>query len=147
MDPVTLMNLLSAVLMLFLAVLQFTPYWQFNGQSSSINGYVWFPLDHTDLVNYLTENVGAFDTNGVVWMPILTLLLALAGIICCIKWDDLPICTAIAVVFGLVGLIGYSSIDIYGISSLCGLHLVLCVLALIAGAIGTILFIVNKVKS
>lgn len=121
MDPVTLMNLLSAVLMLFLAVLQFTPYWQFNGQSSSIN--------------------------GVVWMPILTLLLALAGIICCIKWDDLPICTAIAVVFGLVGLIGYSSIDIYGISSLCGLHLVLCVLALIAGAIGTILFIVNKVKS
>ena len=134
-------NILSMVVMLILVILQFTSYWSFDGQTSSINGYVWFPSSHTELVSYLEANVGTVEINDVIVMPIWTLLLATVGIICCIAYNSIPVTSAVSVVFGIIGLWGYLSCPVFRLSSFWGLHIVLCIAAILIGIVGIIPFV------
>jgi len=48
-------NLICALLMIILLVLHFAPFWTYgeNGETASIQGYVWFPTDHGALEKYI----------------------------------------------------------------------------------------------
>lgn len=105
------------------------------------NGYVWLPGSHTELVSYLEANAGTVDINDVIVMPIWTLLLAAVGIICCITCNSIPVTSAVSVVFGIIGLWGHLSCPVFRLSSFWGLHIVLCIAAILIGIVGIIPFV------
>lgn len=98
----------SALLLLVLLILQFMPFWQYPGTietenpetgkkekqeamlETSIQNYVWFPEDNKDCTKYLESapNEDNFACGNIVLFPALTLILALACVVCTIIKPD-----------------------------------------------------------
>ena len=51
-------HFIGALAMLLVLVLLFTPFWRFDGQSASINAYVWNPGDQKALETYQSRFTG-----------------------------------------------------------------------------------------
>ena len=124
-----------------LTVLQFCPYWQGEGISVSIQGYVWFPTENDALTAYLEESVGEFDLNSVIGMPILVLVLAVAAIACCVKLAEYPVIFIMGIVAGISGLWGYLGCSVYRVGAYFGLHVALCAVILLLGIAGLVIFL------
>lgn len=140
---VSMLNLVSAALMLVLLILQFTPFWHFDGeseQSSSIQSYVWFPEDHKELDSYLSESCGVdYSLNSIVAMPVLVLVLGAVGVVLCIMKGRHWATALLPAACGLVGTWGYLSRAAYHLGSGWGFHLVLCIAVLILGVSAAVL--------
>lgn len=135
---VSMLNLVSAALLIVLLVLQFTPFWHFDGeteQSSSIQSYVWFPDDHKELDSYLTEACGEnYSLNSIVAMPVLVLALGAVGVVLCAVKSNRWQVSMLPAACGLVGAWGYLSRAAYHLGSGWGFHLVLCIAVTILAA-------------
>ena len=89
MEKSRMFTYVSVALMGLLLLLHFMPFWSYEGISTSIQTYIWFPSDHAQLETYLASQVGGeFSINSILLMPILVLVMTIAGIILCLwKWD------------------------------------------------------------
>lgn len=139
---ISALNILCAVLALALLILQFTPFWHFEGedeQSSSIQSYVWFPDSHKELDGYLSDEIGAnYTINDVVTMPALVLVLGAVGIVLClVKSDKWPV-SLLPAACGAVGVWGYLTGAAFRLGSGWGLHLALCIALLVIGALSVV---------
>ncbi len=96
---VTLCNAACAILMVALLILQFTPFWELDGQQISIGGYIWFPTDHEDLTAHFREVVAPdFKVDSLVLSSLIQLLLPAAGIGLLIYNREslyIPVCAAV----------------------------------------------------
>lgn len=95
MDRDTMPNYLSALVMAVIVVMLFTPFWHFGegeaAQAVSINSYVWFPSDNTQVESYFQEALGEKpDINSVIVAPILLLVFGVLGALVCIMKADQP---------------------------------------------------------
>ncbi len=129
-------NLICAVLMVFLLVLQFTPFWSFgeDAETASIQGYVWFPTDHGSLEKYIEEATGSkHDINSILAMPILVLLLGAAGSLLCLIKHDQIWTAAFPVACGACGMWGYLSKAAFRLGTNWPFHLVLCIAMFVVG--------------
>ena len=130
-------NVICAVLMVILLVLQFSSFWQFgeNQETSvSIQGYIWFPSDHNDLVKYFEEATGTdHDINSILLPPILTLVLGAVGAVLCLIKADQIWTPAFPIVCGAVGAWGYLTKAVFKLGVNWPLHLVVCIAMLIVG--------------
>ena len=140
-DVCKAINMLLAILMALLAVLQFCPYWQSEGINASIQGYVWFPTENDALTTYLEESVGEFSLNSVIGMPILVLVLAVAAIACYVKLAKYPVIPIMGIVMGISGLWGYLGCSVYRVGAYFGLHVALCAVILLLGLAGLAIFL------
>lgn len=124
MKRTTVLNLLCAGLMLALLVLQYTPFWDAGEETTSINGYVWFPTEHTATTSYLEETLGDdFSMNALVITPILQMVTAAAGVVLCV-WKAQTCWTALLpAACGASGLIGYLATPALRLGSGWSLHL------------------------
>lgn len=96
---VTLCNVVCVILMAVLLILQFTPFWELDGQQISIGGYIWFPTSHEDLNAHFQEIVAPdFKVDSLVLSSLIQLLLPAAGIGLLIYNREsifVPVCTAV----------------------------------------------------
>lgn len=141
------LNILCAILMLVLLVLQFLPFWSYGDPtvSVSIQEYIWFPSDHTGLDKELTSLVSAdYSINDVLLMPILTLVLGAVGIVMCIFKSSNSYMSLIPTGCGLVGAFGYLTGAAFQVGSGWMLHCVVCLLLVCAGLAG---FLSGRKKS
>lgn len=86
-----LLNRLSALLMVVMLILQFTPFWHFGesgAQTASISSYVWFPDNHTDLNAYLKTVEEGHWVNSIVIVAVPMLLLCAIGTVLCLRASD-----------------------------------------------------------
>lgn len=73
---------IGAFLTLCLMALQFTPFWKFNGQSLSINKYVWLDCSNSEIESWFAAQLGSSPgINSFVITAVLVLVLGVAGII------------------------------------------------------------------
>lgn len=151
-ESTKLFNILCAVVMAVLLVLEFTPYWHYGegeeAASASINAYIWMPSDQGDLINYFGDALGEKpDINNEIGTPILILVLSLLGVVlCCVK-PALPLSSLCGAVLGISGLMGYLGSAVLKLGSLWGLHLGLCIAALALGALGLAAFFLGQRKA
>ncbi|MBR3873906.1 MAG: hypothetical protein IKJ26_07010 [Clostridia bacterium] len=133
-----LLNLLCAILMIALLVCQFSPFWQYGEPDSqtavSINGYIWFPTDNAALTKQLQSIDPDHEVDGILAMPLLHLLLCVAGIILCLFKPDTAAAPLFPLAAGLVGIWGYLAKPVFQAGMGWQLHLALCVLMALAGA-------------
>lgn len=130
-----LCNLLCALLMTILLVLQFTPFWQYGeaGESVSISGYVWFPSDHKALETWLGEQVEGFNLNSFVGTPILILALSTLGAVLCLIKPDRRWTAVLPIACGAAGTICYLSNAALKLGMGWTWHLLICILLLAIG--------------
>ena len=141
MKKIKTVNLIAAILVLTVSVMMFLPFWHWDGQSASINGYVWMPSEHTTLEKYLSDTLGyKTNVNEIVRMPALMFLLGWVGVaLCLIKMDSAwqMLCT---IPFGIFGIIGFFSCDALRLGSAWQLMLILCFAIVILDLIGLLSF-------
>lgn len=114
-QPVSVHAVLSditAVLLLIPVFLMFLPFTFQTGSSvtTSIMGYVLFPLNHAELGTYLSSPsmLGAgYDINMAVLVPLLVALLGILGSIFALQSGTKLWTTILPLVWGLVGVIGF----------------------------------------
>ena len=139
-----ILNVICAVLMLVLLVLlvlQFMPFGTYGDPATpvSIQGYIWFPGDHTGLDKALKESVSAdYSINDVLLMPILTRVLGAVGIVLCLIQSDNPFVSLLPAACGLAGTWGYLTGAAFHVGSGWVFHLILCIALLALGLISLI---------
>jgi len=127
------------VFMVIVLVLQFLPYWEFDGQGTSIASFVWRPYLHDDLISGLSEQTGAeVNLNSEVGAPILMLVLGVAGAALVFVKSDWPLAAFAGVCFGATGIFGYLNSAVLRAGNMWWLHMVLCAAALALGVLGCV---------
>lgn len=141
-------NYLALGLVALSLALMFTPYWCYDkGKTASIYQYVWFPGDYKPLETYLSQTaVSGFNINDVVRAPALMLLFGVAAmVVCLIKADDLF--SLIPVIpYALLGIVGFSSVEVMRLGGLWCLQQLLC-FTLLAVCMALILRKYDEIKA
>ena len=131
-------NYVCAGLTLILLVLQFTPFWNYNGQSASINGYVWLKPQDTTILSWFTSQLGtSVNVNSVVISSVLILLLGAAGVILCVMKSHISLIALLPASASLCGIYAFALKPVFRLGSTWIIQLVLCI-AILAAAILTI---------
>lgn len=137
---VKLFNVMCAVLMAILLVLQFVPFWHFvDGETEtavSISSYMWFPDDNKALDKHLESLIEGHSINDMLLPPILTLVLSAVGTVLCLLKPGKVLALLLPMGCGLAAVIGYLSIPALQAGAGWGLHLALGVALVVAAAAG-----------
>ena len=133
---VTLCNVVYVILMAVLLILQFTPFWELDGQQISIGGYIWFPTSHEDLTAHFQEVVAPdFKVDSLVISSLIQLLLPAAGIALLLYDKEsiyIPICSAVC---GIGLLWSYLSKPVFRLGSNWMIYPVLSAILLLSALI------------
>ena len=129
-----------SVLMFILVILQFVPFWRYQGESLSIAGYIWRPYEHSEFTSLFKSYFGkGFKISLMFAMPMVATLVAntVGTVLCAIKYSSkavylLPVVSAVA------GIYGYLAAPAFQLGSSWIIHLVLYILVMAAGACGFI---------
>ena len=130
------LNFVSVVLMAVYVILLFLPFWSYDGISSSIQSYIWFPGEKAELTAYLTAQLGeSYTINNIIWPPILSFVAAAVGVILCAMYNDEPLMCLIPIVGGLIGVWGYLTTPAFQLGGNWILHLVVCIAMILIGVL------------
>lgn len=130
------LNFVSVVLMAVYVILLFLPFWSYDGISSSIQSYIWFPGEKAELTAYLTAQLGeSYTINNIIWPPILSFVAAVVGVILCAMYNDEPLMCLIPIVGGLIGAWGYLTTPAFQLGGNWILHLVVCIAMILIGVL------------
>ena len=152
-NPKVVVSFVSALIMLAILVMMFVPYWSYTGlnedtfepeaKETSINGYLWFPSDHSELEDAFNEgNTGDAIDGNTIALPIgMQILFGAFGLVLCL-WK--PKVTAVAwltIACGVFGIYGYAFVSALRMTSaaLWIINLVLSIAAVVAGVVRIVL--------
>lgn len=130
-----LLNYLLAVLMLLMIILQFTPFWHYNGESSSISRYIWLDTSNTQLSSWLGSQIGKqVKVDDILAVPVLLLVVGAVGTVFCVVQASNPFMAIFPAVCGALGILGYLINPVFRLGSNWILHFVLFIVMLLVAA-------------
>ena len=133
---ISVCNLICAILMGVMLILQFVPFWESTDGSVSINSMVWLSYAHGDLERSLAAAVGeGFSLNKLVVAPIFQTVTALVGIIVCLKWNDSSLSSLLPAACGVLGICGYLMIPAMQLGNMWILHLLVSAAMLVTAVV------------
>ena len=132
-------SILCAALMLALILCHWMPFWTVNGESVSLQQYVWNCTEHGDVTNYLGSVDAQFNINDFVTLPLFIFIAAVVGAVFCLAKTRSLWASLLPAISGLLGVIAYLTDPALQAGSLWVLHLLLCV-AILAVAVVTFYF-------
>lgn len=139
-------NIIGILLMGMLVILHFMPFWSYDGMSTSIQSYTWFPTKHTELESYIVGQIGGeYNINNIVLMPIIVILSTIVGIVLNIKMSENFLVSMVPLGCGLVGAWGYITKPVFQLGTNWTLHLAVCI-AMVAVAVLKVIFLAKKNK-
>lgn len=127
-NPVKTANRLCALIMLLLLILQFTPFWNVDGEGISLLGYWAFPDDHNNLSSWLKDTLGGFDINEIVFWIMFVVAFCVIGVIVCLKNSQKGAVLIIPAGTGILGVLFCICEPAFRQGQVWGLHLLLCLL-------------------
>lgn len=131
-------NYVCALLTLALLVLQFTPFWHYNGKSASINGYVWLYPQDTELMGWFTSQLGTTqNVNSIVISSVLVLLFGAVGTVLCVIKSNIGLIALLPAAASLSCIYAFAAKPVFRLGSTWSIQLVIC-LAILAAAVMTI---------
>jgi len=152
-NPKVICSFVCALIMLAILVMMFVPYWSYTGldedtfepvdRTTSINGYLWFPTDHSELEDAFNEgNTGADIDANTIALPIgMQILFGAFGLVVCLWKPKVTAAAALSIACGIFGVYGYAFVSALRMTSaaLWIVNLALAVLAIVAGVVRIIL--------
>lgn len=141
-------NLIAAILMIVLLVLQFLPFWQYGEAQEhavSFQGYIWFPTNHAELETSFKEATDSnYLVNSILPMALLVLFVGAIGAVLCVMKSDEPWVGVFPVACGAAGLWGFLTKVVYRMGTNWQLHAAVCVALILVGAAGIYLGIKDQ---
>lgn len=138
----TVFNYICVVLMLFVIVTQFLPFFpcsDCDDGNASLADYVWFPNHHKEITKEIMKDKDMYGKEYLVmqavWAPIVTLVGSVFGIICCLINAKKPLFALIPLAIGAVGVYGYLTTKGLVIGQTWLLHLIACALVLVCSLV------------
>lgn len=130
-----------SALMLILVVLQFLPYWSYQGETVSLAGFVWRPYAHSTFTSLFRSYFGKqFRITLLFGLPMaLTLIANLVGSVLCVVRSAQPAAYYVPTICGALGIYALLTKEPYRLSGLWLPNLILYALVLILGIAGVIL--------
>lgn len=127
-----------SVIMLTLVVLQFMPFWRYQGESLSIAGYIWRPYEHSEFTSLFKSYFGkSFKVSLFFALPMAITLIANAiGTVLFFLKQDSKVVYLLPVASAIIGIYGFLSTPAYQLGSSWIVHLILNILMLITGVLG-----------
>lgn len=132
-------SILCAALMLALILCHWMPFWTVNGESVSLQQYVWNCTEHGEVTKYLESVDAQFNINDFVTLPLFIFIAAVVGAVFCLAKPRSLWASLLPAISGLLGVIAYLTDPALQAGSLWVLHLLLCV-AILAVAVVTFYF-------
>lgn len=138
-NPRVVLNLMMALVMGLLAVLQFLPFWYVEGEGISPMGYLGFPDDHSGLTSWLASSVPGYNINQIVFWIFFITAFCITGVILCIRFREKTAPALVPVTVFVLGILYWISSPVFRLGSVWVLHLVvyLLLLGLAAAAFAT----------
>lgn len=138
--PTMLIGIAAAALMLVLVILNFVPYWLYQGQSVSLGGYIWRPYEHSDFTNLFKSYFGkSFKVTLLFALPLaLTLIANAAGTVLCTIRSAKVSSYLLPIASGILGLSALLMTPAFKLSGLWIAHVILYALVLLLGIVGII---------
>lgn len=135
-----LIGVAAAAMMLALVILNFLPYWLYQGQSVSLGGYVWRPYEHSEFTNLFKSYFGkSFKVTLLFALPLaLTLVANAAGAVLCVIRSGSASSYLLPIVSGILGLSAFLITPAFRLSGLWIAHVILYALILLLGIVGLI---------
>ncbi len=150
LNPVVIWtNIISVLFLAALIAVLFLPAWDYRDGTLSIAEYLAFPTKKISLLKGFRETLGLDKipgVNDVVTVPVMTMLLAIAGAVATWVFKKLPLGSVAAVVTGAWALITYLTVPFF---TLAYSHLYLVIAAaaaLVAGLACLTIAIISIVK-
>lgn len=150
-------NVVCAVLMVALLVLQFLPgYWSQksdtpdkNGNyitdTTSLQGYIWMPEKYEVLDEYFKDLYGKkFELNQIILMPVVSLVFGTIGAVLALAKRRNKTTSKLGVLVGVIGVYGYLSHPIFQLNAMWIAHLVICILIALVGLTSVVISVMEK---
>jgi len=134
------LNLLMALVMALICVLHFTPFWNADGHTVSMMGYLGFPDDHSALTSWLDSRIdGGFAINRIVFWVFFPCVFSAVGTVLCVRFREHTAPAWMAAAVSVLGILFCILRPAFRLGTLWGLYLALylLLLALAAGAFVT----------
>ena len=130
-----ILNLLMALVMVLLTVLHFTPFWNVDGESISLMGYLGFPDDHSNLTSWLNSSIeGGFLINQIVFWVFFPAVFSVVGSILCIRFRGHVAPASVSLLTSVLGILFCILSPAFRLGTVWGLHLALNLLLLVLAA-------------
>lgn len=144
MNKTKICNYLCIAMMAILLILQFTPFWSYDGGNASIQSYIWFPDNYKPLTEMLQTEFGKdYNVAKIVFPMVAILLTTAAGIVLSIVKSDNPAVKIIPIAGTLIGIYGFLSKPDLRLGSTWVIQLVLCIAVIVSAAL-TIFFNIKE---
>lgn len=128
------MKWICAVLLILIFVLQFTPFWNVDGTSFSIQKYIWLEAENTTINNYLVSNVGSdYNINKLIVTALIQLVAPLFGLVFCLLKSSSIYVAISTIICGIGGVWGMLTKPAYQLGGNWILFLVVDIALVIAG--------------
>jgi len=132
-------SILCAALMLVLILFHWMPFWTVNGESISLQEYVWNCTEHGEVTKYLESVDAQFGINDFVTLPLFVFVAAVVGTVFCLAKPRSHWASILPAISGLLGVIAYLTDPALQAGALWVLHLLLCI-AILALSVVTFYF-------
>jgi len=138
----------SAVLLIVLLVLQFTPYWSFGegdkAGEASVSQYIWLPSDYKTLTKELEKTFDDYSINDIILPPILVLVLGAVGVVLGVLMAGKPLAGIIPTLCGAAGLWGWLTMPVLKMGATWGIQVALMAVILVVGVVSLVTMIQKK---
>lgn len=125
-----------AFLLLVLLVLQFVPFWHYEGGASSISTYLWFPNKNVAVTSSIKAVLGkTFEVGQIVIGCIAVLASSVLGLVTCIIGQKSIGAPFTAILAGVIGVGAYLAVPALQLGSFWGVHLAVSILIVATGAV------------
>lgn len=136
MNKTKICNYLCIAMMAILLILQFAPFWSFDGGNASIQSYIWFPENYKPLTEMMQTEFGKDYNIGKIVFPMVAILLTTAvGIVLSVIKSDNPLVKIIPIAGTLIGIYGFLSKPDLRLGSTWVIQLVLCIAVIVTSAL------------
>lgn len=140
------LSIIAMGLLVVLFVLQLLPFWSFEGNSASIQSYVWFPHNHEAINSYIASQVGGnYQINDMMIMPVLVAFATVIGVAMG-AWQKMAMwVNAIPLLGGIIGVWGYFSHPALRMGSGWVLQLLVSVATVVVAVMAFVAFFKNRI--
>ena len=143
-----ILNYVSALLLIVLLVLQFTPYWSFGegakAGEASVSQYIWLPSDYKTLTKELEKTFDDYSINNIIVPPIVVLVAGAVGIVLSILMAGKAVPCILPVLAGGVGLWGWLTMPVFKLGASWGIQVALMAVVLVVGIASIVTLFMKK---
>lgn len=121
-----------AILTVILLILQFVPFWSFEGDTLSISGYVWLDSSNPQFAQYVLHNTGAeANVNPVIFMSVFIILFGILGAAAGFWKPKNGYVTLVADIAALAGIVFFIADPMLRLSFMWIIQFIVCIAILV----------------